>query len=135
MLIKPSRGLFITGTDTEVGKTYVASLIVKSLVAAGHRVGVYKPVASDCVLMGQQLVAEDAVVLWEAAGLITVGGSPGAHLFEVAAWLGVPAVCDVDLERATDLALADLRHSRDFVCAIDGNAGVVWLHRLSSPRT
>ncbi len=65
---KPPRGLFITGTDTEVGKTYVARLIVKSLADRGHRVGVYKPVASDCVLMGEQLVAEDAIVLWEAAG-------------------------------------------------------------------
>ena len=68
MIKKPPRGLFVTGTDTEVGKTYVASLIAKSLVAAGHRVGVYKPVASDCVMMGTQLVAEDAVALWEAAG-------------------------------------------------------------------
>ena len=68
MLKKPPLGLFVTGTDTEVGKTYVASLIVKSLVAQGHRVGVYKPVASDCVHDGSQLVAEDALVLWNAAG-------------------------------------------------------------------
>ncbi|MDG1872549.1 MAG: dethiobiotin synthase [Mariniblastus sp.] len=68
MLNKPPHGLFITGTDTEVGKTYVATLIVKELVAAGHRVGVYKPVASDCVSDGRQLVSEDAVALWEAAG-------------------------------------------------------------------
>lgn len=68
MLKKPPHGLFLTGTDTEVGKTYVATLIVKELAAAGHRVGVYKPVASDCVSDGRQLVSEDAVALWEAAG-------------------------------------------------------------------
>ena len=68
MLKKPPHGLFITGTDTEVGKTYVAALIVKQLVAAGHRVGAYKPVASDCIADGRQLVSEDAVALWEAAG-------------------------------------------------------------------
>lgn len=60
--------MFITGTDTEVGKTYVATHIAKDLVAAGHRVGVYKPVASECVSDGRQLVSEDAVALWEAAG-------------------------------------------------------------------
>ena len=65
---KPPLGLFITGTDTEVGKTFVASLIVKQLVASGQRVGVYKPVASDCVSDGKQLISEDAVTLWEAAG-------------------------------------------------------------------
>lgn len=68
MFKKPPFGLFVAGTDTEVGKTYIASLIVKQLVAAGHRVGVYKPVASDCVSDGRQLVSEDAVALWEAAG-------------------------------------------------------------------
>jgi dethiobiotin synthetase len=68
MTDKPSRGLFITGTDTEVGKTYVASLIAKALVAAGHRVGVYKPAASGCRQQGDRLVADDAVAVWEAAG-------------------------------------------------------------------
>ena len=68
MLKKPLHGLFVTGTDTEVGKTFVASLIVKQLLAAGHRVGVYKPVASDCVSDGRELVSEDAVHLWQAAG-------------------------------------------------------------------
>ena len=67
MLKKPPLGLFVTGTDTEVGKTYVAAAIARSLVAAGHRVGVYKPVASDCVSDGRQLVSEDAFALWEAA--------------------------------------------------------------------
>ena len=67
MLKKPPLGLFVTGTDTEVGKTFVASLIVKQLVASGQRVGVYKPVASDCVSDGKQLISEDAVSLWEAA--------------------------------------------------------------------
>ncbi len=63
-----TRGLFITGTDTEVGKTHVAALIARDLLAAGHRVGVYKPVASGCRLEAEQLVADDAVALWEAAG-------------------------------------------------------------------
>ena len=41
-------GLFITGTGTDVGKTYVGALIAQALQAAGKRVGVYKPVASGC---------------------------------------------------------------------------------------
>lgn len=61
-------GLFITGTGTEVGKTHVAALIARQLVAEGVRVGVYKPVASGCQRDGDDLVADDAVALWEAAG-------------------------------------------------------------------
>lgn len=37
-------GVFITGTDTDVGKTVVATAIVKSLVAEGVDVGVMKPI-------------------------------------------------------------------------------------------
>jgi len=62
------RGLFITGIDTGVGKTYVASLIAQTLRAAGRRVGVYKPVASGCRREGGAIVSDDATALWEAAG-------------------------------------------------------------------
>ncbi|MCS7236705.1 MAG: dethiobiotin synthase [Thermoguttaceae bacterium] len=61
-------GLFITGTDTGVGKTYVAALIARQLCQEGLRVGVYKPVASGCRQERGRLVPEDALNLWEAAG-------------------------------------------------------------------
>jgi len=38
--------LFITGTDTAVGKTHAACLIARQMAAQGLRVGVYKPVCS-----------------------------------------------------------------------------------------
>ena len=60
--------LFITGTDTDVGKTYVGALIARSLHAAGHRVGAYKPAASGCRREGAELISDDALALWQAAG-------------------------------------------------------------------
>jgi dethiobiotin synthetase len=60
--------LFITGSDTGVGKTYVAALIARALRRQGHSVGVYKPVASGCRETGKKLFCEDAALLWEAAG-------------------------------------------------------------------
>jgi dethiobiotin synthetase len=60
--------LFITGTDTGVGKTYVATLIIRALVDEGRRVGVYKPVASGCWRDVDQLHSDDADALWSAAG-------------------------------------------------------------------
>lgn len=63
------RGFFISGTGTEVGKTYVAAAIARELTARGIRVGVYKPVASGCTETSTgDLASEDAVELWEAAG-------------------------------------------------------------------
>jgi dethiobiotin synthetase len=63
-----SCGLFITGTGTGVGKTYVGALVARALKTAGKRVGVYKPVASGCEVRGGVLVSPDALALWEAAG-------------------------------------------------------------------
>jgi dethiobiotin synthetase len=42
------RGLFITGTDTGVGKTLVASGLVCALARLGHKVVGMKPVATGC---------------------------------------------------------------------------------------
>jgi len=68
MAVKPPTTLFFAGTDTEVGKTYCASLAASGLSGDGYRVGVYKPVASDCRRNGDRWVCDDAVSLWEAAG-------------------------------------------------------------------
>lgn len=62
----PPRGLFVTGTDTSVGKTAVAVAIARSLAAAGRRVGVYKPVASGIASIDDP--GGDPRRLWEAAG-------------------------------------------------------------------
>jgi len=65
---EPTPGLFITGTDTGVGKTYVAALVAGDLRASGCRVGVYKPAASGARRVDGRLVSDDAARLWEAAG-------------------------------------------------------------------
>jgi dethiobiotin synthetase len=68
-MVLSTPGIFITGTDTGVGKTYVTALIARALVASGRRVGVYKPAASGCICDAQGcLVSGDALALWEAAG-------------------------------------------------------------------
>jgi dethiobiotin synthetase len=63
-----ARGVFITGTGTGVGKTYVAALIAKALRESALHVGVYKPVASGCELQNGELFSPDAISLWNAAG-------------------------------------------------------------------
>ena len=62
------KGLFITGADTGVGKTYVGCLVARELAAQGLRVGVYKPVETGCETIGPELHADDAERLWLAAG-------------------------------------------------------------------
>jgi dethiobiotin synthetase len=56
-------GLFITATDTEVGKTVVAAAIAEHLRRGGKRVAVCKPVATGCPRRREGLVSEDAEFL------------------------------------------------------------------------
>ncbi len=65
---KHTAGLFVTGTDTGVGKTYVSAMIARELRRVGWRVGVYKPAASGCRVEKGKCISEDALALWEAAG-------------------------------------------------------------------
>ncbi len=61
------KGLFITGTDTGVGKTIVTAAIAATLRADGVNVGVMKPIATGCVRRREGLVSEDAEFLAKAA--------------------------------------------------------------------
>ena len=58
-----SRGLFVTGTDTGVGKTLIAGGVAAALVARGVDVGVAKPVESGCLRTSNGLVPTDAAFL------------------------------------------------------------------------
>ncbi len=57
------KGLFVMGTDTGVGKTLVAGAIARILRDDGHRVGVFKPVATGCRHDREGLVSSDAEFL------------------------------------------------------------------------
>lgn len=62
------RGIFVTGTDTGVGKTIVAATLARLLRMNGVKVGVMKPVTSGCREEGGKLVSDDALLLCQAAG-------------------------------------------------------------------
>jgi dethiobiotin synthetase len=62
----PIRGLFFTGTDTGVGKTYVTAAVTRILRQQGRGVRVCKPVATGVRADG---FSEDTVQLAAAAGL------------------------------------------------------------------
>ena len=63
-IIKPAQGVFVSGTDTEVGKTYVSCWQLRRMREAGLRLGAYKPVASGAV----SIETSDAYQLWQASG-------------------------------------------------------------------
>lgn len=62
------RGIFITGTDTGVGKTFFACALANHLRDIGYAVGVMKPAETGCAERGGELIPEDGVRLKEASG-------------------------------------------------------------------
>ena len=61
------KGVFITGTDTGVGKTFFACKLAALLRDLGYRVGVMKPAESGCAEREGRLFPEDAILLKEAS--------------------------------------------------------------------
>ena len=61
------KGIFITGTDTNVGKTYIATLLARQLVKQNIKVIPRKPIESGCKQNGDELIPADALALKNAS--------------------------------------------------------------------
>ncbi len=57
------KNFFITATDTDAGKTFVACALTQALVDVDKTVAVYKPIAAGCNQVGELLINEDALLL------------------------------------------------------------------------
>jgi dethiobiotin synthetase len=62
------KGIFITGTDTGVGKTLLSGAFAAALRERGMNVGVMKPVESGCSRVEGRLIPSDAIFLKEFSG-------------------------------------------------------------------
>lgn len=63
------KGLFVTGTDTEVGKTRVSAGLLHLLAAQGLRASGCKPVAAGVSAQGERWVNEDVEALRAASSV------------------------------------------------------------------
>ena len=62
-----SKGIFITGTDTGVGKTIVSAAIIRALIKKGIKVGAMKPMETGCAKTEDRLLPSDGMFLKEMA--------------------------------------------------------------------
>jgi dethiobiotin synthetase len=76
------KGFFITGTDTEVGKTVIATALVRGFVAQGLRAAVMKPVASGSQRTPEGLRNEDALALIQASNVAAPYDRVNPYCFE-----------------------------------------------------
>jgi dethiobiotin synthetase len=61
-------GIFVTGTDTEVGKTAVGAATIAALCDRGFAVAARKPIESGCQVIDGDLHPADGATLHAAAG-------------------------------------------------------------------
>jgi dethiobiotin synthetase len=76
------KGLFVTGTDTGVGKTRVSVALIHALRAQGLRVAAMKPVAAGAESRGGALLNEDVAALTAAANVDADPRWVNPYLFE-----------------------------------------------------
>lgn len=70
-----AKGIFITGTGTDIGKTFVTALIVKKLKTSGENAAYYKAALSGADEVNGKLVPGDADYVYRITGL---KGDPSA---------------------------------------------------------
>jgi len=105
-----SKGFFITGTDTGVGKTVIAGAVIKAIHAQGLNVCGMKPVETGCSRIGNNLYPSDGLFLKKVAGMDENINQITPYCFEAAVapslaseMEGRPISTDIIIEKFHDL--------------------------------
>ena len=77
-----SRGIFVTGTGTDVGKTFVTALMVKTLRGCGLNAGYYKAALSGAKRTEDTLVPGDAKYVCDTAKMKNSPASLVSFIYE-----------------------------------------------------
>jgi dethiobiotin synthetase len=81
----PPQSYFIVGTDTGVGKTFIASRLIQQFVTQGHQVVGMKPIASGCEKNAQgEWVNEDVTALTNVSNVQAPLNLINPYLFQPA---------------------------------------------------
>jgi dethiobiotin synthetase len=128
------RGVFITGTDTGVGKTLVAAALIRALAGLGLRVAGMKPVASGATRTAGGLRNDDALALAAAANVAAPYEIVNPYCFEAPV---APHIAAKEAGTAIDAHLVrrrfdELAQRCEFV-VVEGAGG--WLAPISATQT
>lgn len=129
-----NQGFFVTGTDTEVGKTVISVGLINQLQQQGLRVVAMKPVASGCEMTAQGLRNEDALALQAAADIKVTYEQMNPYAFAPAIAPHIAAQqadTEIDLQRLADV-YQQLQQQAD-ATVVEGAGG--WLVPLNDNQT
>lgn len=119
-----AKRLFVTGTDTGVGKTFVTCALARRARELGKRVFAFKPIETGCARVGERLVGDDQEKLAEAAGDWQQGELRGVYKFAlpVAPLVAATAAGEaIDLDRIS--AVLEEGESEADLVLVEGAGG------------
>jgi dethiobiotin synthetase len=126
--------LFVTGTDTGVGKTRMATALCLAFAATGRRVAAMKPVASGSTPTPHGLRNDDALALLGAMTVRAGYDEVNPYAYEPAI---APHIAASEAGRPIDFAVLDRCYDRlcmqSDVTIVEGAGG--WLAPLDESRT
>ncbi len=123
-MAKNKLGFFVTGTDTDVGKTYIASALVRHFVEQGYKTIGMKPFAAGCESVNGELRHGDVDALVAASNVQTALSdvNPYAFLPAIAPHIAAEqAGINISLEKI-QLAFDGLKSQAD-VLVVEGAGG------------
>lgn len=82
ILLNNRKGIFITATGTEVGKTYVSSLLINTLKKENINVGYYKPALSGVDIVKEKAIAGDANYICKTCNIDTDPNSLVSYIYK-----------------------------------------------------
>ena len=118
------RGAFVCATDTAVGKTYIARLLIAELLTRSVKLNVYKPVESGCQQQGQRLHAADAAALAAATQGLLTDEQVCPYRFQAVASPARAAHLAGSRLRIADLSAACARTSPEHFLLLEGAGGI-----------
>ena len=126
--------VFVTGTDTDVGKTRISVALIKLLQQQGKRVAAMKPIASGCDMTSNGLRNADALQLSQQADVKLAYELINPYAFEpaIAPHLAAEQV-DVDIELAVIKHNFELIQQQADAVVVEGAGG--WLVPLNQTQT
>lgn len=130
--MKPQKKWFITGTDTDAGKTVVATALLRACTAAGYTTAALKPIAAGGVLTKDGFFNQDALLLQAAASQKNSYQDVNPYLYEQAIAPHIAAVSenrDIDFGECVKRCLPIINSAADIV-VVEGAGG--WLVPLNS---
>ena len=79
-----TKGIFVTATGTDVGKTFVSGLLVKKVRECGLNCGYYKPALSGAEVINGELIPGDCAYVVQKAELQGKPQDYASYIFKTA---------------------------------------------------